>query len=85
MILLPLGLAGILLYVNEVQNPILKPAWKLLAPAIVLGQFGSNLIGRYRMIKQSEVTRDEVRVADIGTAALLLPNFIINLRYAFVL
>ena len=82
-ILLPLGLAGIILYGFGVANHDLKLVWRLLAPLIIVGQVATNLLGRYLTRKRSVTERDAVWFSDIFTVILLLPMFMTNLAFAF--
>src|SRR4051794_4372755 len=83
-VLMPLGLIGLLLFLNGVSNPEVKWLWKFAAPIVVAGLIVNSLRGRYRTKKKLGAQyRGAALFSDVVTTMLLVPMFIVNLVFAF--
>lgn len=80
---LPLGLAGLLLYLGLFGNSAVRELWKIATALIVISQTVSTFIIRKRRL-HAEVVRGYMRWAtDTAVCLLLIPMFLLNALYAF--
>ena len=88
-ILLPLGGLGILLFLLDANEPIVKSAWKVVAILIVAGQLFTNIFTRHLTLTgKTELDPEKISQwvilgADLTLVVLLAPMFAMNLVFAF--
>ena len=62
----------------------LKAAWKFISVVLAIAQVVLNLYSREKHLRSAEnVTRRDVRLADLGVLFFLMPSLGFNLAYAF--
>ena len=91
LILLPLGGAGILLYLFGVNDPLIKSSWKVVTVVIIIGQIFSNFGARHLVLSgQTEIDTEDISqwailVSDLVIVIVLAPMALLNAFYAFSL
>ena len=88
-ILLPLGAIGILLYLFQVDYPLLKFVWKVVSVLIVAGQLFSNLHSRRLTLTgkgdldPKKISQSAILAADLTAVVFLAPMCALNILFAF--
>jgi len=91
LVLLPLGGAGILLYLFGVNEPLIKSSWKVVTVVIIIGQVFSNFGSRHLVLSgQTEIETEDISqwailVSDLVIVIVLAPMALLNVFYAFSL
>ena len=89
LILLPLGAAGILLYLFGVDEPAIKSIWKVVTVVIIIGQLFSNFGARHLVLSgQTEIETEDISqwailFSDLAIVVVLAPMALLNILYAF--
>ncbi|HEY2963194.1 MAG TPA: hypothetical protein VGJ37_12300 [Pyrinomonadaceae bacterium] len=90
LLLSALALAGMILYAFDIRSATLVSTWKVVSGVLVIGQVGSNIYDRHRIIAGQDpsvdaarITRRSIILSDLFTYALIAPALILNLVYAY--
>ena len=88
--LLSVGFAGMVFYYLDVDRSGLLAGWKIVAPALLLGQLGMFIrfqLQRPQLVagaEKDDISEREVTAIEVGTTVFLIPSLILNLAYAYL-